>query len=219
MPLFAAAAYATMATHEGGVTLPSGREFLFARYLDWSVTTPVLLLALSMPALHGAHRRAGLVARLIASDVVMIVTGLFFGAAEAPFSKWLWYVTSCVAFVAVCYVLFGPLRQGAMARDAERRAGYIRNLGILTVLWLLYPVVVILGPDQVQFWGATFTTACTTAIDLVAKVGYGFISMAGGRKVTDADLARGEVSPASISTHSVPSGADTGGVRQPVPVA
>jgi len=219
VPLFAAVAYAAMAMHEGGITLPSGREFLFARYLDWSMTTPVLLLALSMTALHGAHRRAGLVAGLIASDIVMILTGLFFGAAEAPFSKWLWYFTSCVAFVAVYYVLFGPMRQEAMARDPERRAAYTRNLGILTVLWLLYPVVVILGPDGLQFWEATFTTACITVIDLAAKVGYGFISMAGGKKVTDADLARGEVSSASIATHAVPSGANTGGVRQPVRAA
>lgn len=89
VPLFAAMAYAAVAMHEGGITLPSGREFLFVRYLDCSITTSVLLRALSMTALHGAHRRAGLVAGLIAPDVLMIVTELFFGAAEAAFSRWL----------------------------------------------------------------------------------------------------------------------------------
>lgn len=219
VPLFAAVAYAAMAMRQGGVTLSSGREFLFARYLDWSVTTPVLLLALSMTALHGAHRRSGLVAGLIASDVVMIVTGLFFGASQDPFPKWLWYITSCVAFAAVYYVLFGPLRQEAQARDAERSGTYSRNVGILAVLWLLYPIVVILGPDGLGFWTATFATACITVIDLAAKVGYGFISMAGSKRITDADLARGEVSPAAISTHSVPSGSDRSSVRQPARVA
>ena len=43
-------------------------------------------------------------------------------------------------------------------------------------------------------------------IDLAAKVGYGFISMAGSKRITDADLERGEVSPAILATHSVPSG-------------
>ena len=89
-PLFAAISYFAMAIHQGAITLSSGREFLFARYIDWSVTTPALLLGLSMTALHGAHRRAALVAGLLVSDVVMIVTGLFFGASQDPFAKWVW---------------------------------------------------------------------------------------------------------------------------------
>ena len=206
VPLFAAIAYFALAVHQGQVTLSSGRVFLFARYLDWSVTTPVLLLGLSMTALHGAHRRAGLVAGLLASDVVMIVTGLFFGASQDPFTKWVWYIASCAAFVAVYYVLFGPLRAEAQMRDAERRSTYNRNVVILSVLWLLYPVVVILGPDGLEIWTATLATACITIIDLVAKVVYGFISMAGSKRITDADLERGDVSPAMVSTHSVPSG-------------
>ncbi len=207
VPLFAAIAYFALAVHQGQVTLSSGRVFLFARYLDWSVTTPVLLLGLSMTALHGAHRRAGLVAGLLASDVVMIVTGLFFGASQDPFMKWVWYIASCAAFIAVYYVLFGPLRAEAQMRDAERRSAYNRNVVILSVLWLIYPIVVILGPDGLEIWTATLATACITVLDLVAKVVYGFISMAGSRRITDADLARGDVSPAMVSTHSVPSGA------------
>ena len=44
VPLFAAISYFAMAVGQGGATLSSGRMFLFARYLDWSVTTPALLL-------------------------------------------------------------------------------------------------------------------------------------------------------------------------------
>lgn len=206
VPLFAAISYFAMAVHQGQVTLEGGRVVLVARYVDWSVTTPVLLLALSMTALHGAHRRAGLVAGLIASDVVMIVTGLFFALSQDPFTKWVWYITSCVAFLAVYYILFGAMRQEAEARDAERRGAYGRNVVILAVLWLLYPILVILGPDGTMLWNATFATACITILDLAAKVVYGFIAMGGTRKVTDADLARDDVTPALLATHSVPSG-------------
>lgn len=213
VPLFAAISYFAMAVHQGAVTLTGGREVLFARYIDWSVTTPVLLLALSMTALHGAHRRAGLVAGLLASDIVMIVTGLFFALSQDAFIKWVWYITSCIAFLAVYYILFGALRQEARARDVERRDAYNRNLVILVVLWLLYPIFVVLGPDGLMTWTATFTTACVTILDLVAKVAYGFIAMAGTKKVTDADLARGEVTPARLETLSILSDA-----RQPVGV-
>ena len=213
VPLFAAIAYFAMARDQGGVVLPSGREFLFARYLDWSITTPVLLLGLSITAMHSVRRRAGLIAGLIASDVVMIVTGLFFGMSEDPFNKWVWYITSCVAFLAVYYVLYGPLRQEAMMRDPERRSAYGRNVNILAVLWLIYPVVVILGPDGFGIWSATLATAAITILDLVSKVGFGLIAMASSKTITAADLARGEVSPAEISTHSVPSGAPPVGAK------
>ena len=206
VPLFAAIAYFSMAVHQGAITLSGNREFLFARYIDWSVTTPVLLLALSMTALHGAHRRAGLVAGLLLADAVMILTGLFFGLSDDPLAKWTWYITSCVAFLAVYYVLFVPMRKEAQARDDARRDAYARNLPILTVLWLLYPIVVVLGPDGLGWWSATLATACITIIDLLAKVGYGFLSMAGTKRVTDGDLSRNETTPAAISTHTVPSG-------------
>ena len=206
VPLFAAISYFAMATRQGQITLPGGREFLFARYVDWSVTTPVLLLALSMTALHGARRRSGLVAGLLASDVVMIVTGMFFGASEAPFVKWVWYVTSCIAFLAVYFILFGPMRTEARSRDVERSQLYLRNASILAVLWLLYPIIVIFGPDGLGIWTATLTTACVTILDLIAKVVYGFVAMTGSKKIADADIARGEVEAAVIATHSVPSG-------------
>jgi bacteriorhodopsin len=206
VPLFAAIAYFAMARHQGGITLSSGRTFLFARYLDWSVTTPCLLLGLAMTALHGAHRRAGLVAGLLASDVVMIVTGLFFGASQDPFNKWVWYITSCVAFLAVYYVLFGPLREEANARDEVRASSYNRNAVILSALWFLYPIFVILGPDGIEWWSATLTTAAITILDIVAKVGFGLLTAASSKQATDGDLARGTVTSPSLTGHTVPSG-------------
>jgi bacteriorhodopsin len=206
VPLFAAISYFAMAIHQGAITLSSGREFLFARYIDWSLTTPALLLGLSMTALHGAHRRAGLVAGLLVSDVVMIVTGLFFGASQDPFAKWVWYIASCVAFLAVLYVLFGPLREEAMGRDQTRANTYKLNVGLLTVLWLLYPIFVILGPDGLGYWSALFTTALIVILDLVAKVAYGLLAMVGSKRITTEDMTRGEVTPAEVTTHSVPSG-------------
>ena len=206
VPLFAAISYFAMAIHQGAITLPSGREFLFARYIDWSVTTPALLLGLSMTALHGAHRRAALVAGLLVSDVVMIITGLFFGASEDPFAKWVWYIASCVAFLAVLYVLFGPMREEAMGRDQTRANVYKLNTALLTVLWLLYPVFVILGPDGLGYWSPLFTTALVVVLDLVAKVAYGLLAMVGSKRITTEDMTRGEVTPAEVTTHSVPSG-------------
>ena len=195
VPLFAAVAYLAMALHQGAVTLAGGREFLYARYIDWSITTPVLLLGLTMTVLQGARRRTGLTAGLLASDVVMIVTGFFFALSDDPVAKWSWYATSCVAFLAVYYILGAPLRREAATRDAERRAAYTREVSVLAALWLIYPVVVLLGPDGLGVWSATLTTASITVLDLISKVGYGFFAMAGAKAIADGDLRRGAVVP------------------------
>ena len=159
-----------------------------------------------MLALHGAHRRPGLVVGLLVSDVVMIVTGLFFGASQAPFIKWVWYAASCIAFLAVLWVLFVPLMEEARARDQVRRDAYVRNVILLTVLWLIYPLLVLAGPDGYGVIAPALATAALTVLDLVAKVAYGLVAMVGSKAVTSADLIRGEVSAAEIVTHAVPSG-------------
>ena len=103
--------------------------------------------------------------------------------------------------------LFGPLLTEARARDSDRRASYVSNTVVLAVLWLLYPVVVLLGPDGTGVWSATTNTACLAVVDLLSKIGYGFLTTATTKKVADADLAKGEVSPALTTTHGVPSDA------------
>jgi bacteriorhodopsin len=65
------------------------RQVYWARYIDWALTTPLLLLDLSLLAnLSGANILVAVLA-----DVIMILTGLFaaFGR-EHNGSKWGWYV-------------------------------------------------------------------------------------------------------------------------------
>lgn len=215
VPLVAALSYLAMATGQGTVTLASGRELHLARYLDWSVTTPLLLLGLAMTALHGAHRRRPLVAALLAADVLMVLTGLFYGASDAAGPKWTWYLVSCGAFVAVYATLLGPLRREAAARDAVRRAVYRRELTLLALLWLVYPVVDLLGENGLRVVGTVVTTAAFTVVDLAAKVVYGAVCVAGSREVADHDLATGAVEPAPVSTEAVPSGGSAAPARPP----
>ena len=89
-----------------------------------------------------------------------------------------------MAFLAVYYILFGAMRKEAMARDKERSSAYTRNVLILSALWLIYPIFVFLGPDGIYAWSATFTTAVIVILDLTSKVVYGFIAMAGTKKIT-----------------------------------
>jgi bacteriorhodopsin len=199
----AACAYLTMAFGQGGVQL-GGRTFWYARYVDWSITTPLLLLGLSMTALHGAHRRPALVAAVLGADVLMIVTGLFSGLSEDPTHRFAWFLVSTGAFLALYGALFGPLRTEAAGRDAERRHAYGRNAALLAGLWGIYPIVVALGPHGADVITAVTETGWIAVVDLVAKVGYGVLFSLAGGKIAEADRRRGELAPVPVVEHPVP---------------
>ena len=93
VPLIAACSYLAMATGQGLVNLPTDaavaagaatptRIFYFARYIDWTFTTPLLLLSVGMTAMHAGPKRHGALVGVVLADVMMIVTAFAFGASE-----------------------------------------------------------------------------------------------------------------------------------------
>lgn len=203
--IVAACSYLRMAFGQGGVRIGE-RTFWYARYLDWTITTPLLLLGLCMTALHGAHRRPALVAAVLGADALMIVTGLFSGLSEDPTHRFVWFGVSCGAFLAVYAALFGPLRREASLRDGARRRAYGRNALVLAVLWLIYPVVVGLGPHGAGVISPTTETGWIAVVDLLAKVAYGLIFSHDSKIIATGDLHRGEVVAEPVVEHTVPSG-------------
>lgn len=177
VPMIAAALYLLMALGQGGMSIDHGREFLYARYVDWSITTPLLLLALAMTALKDIRKRLGLVLALVGADIYMILTGLVAGYSptSSP-EKWVWFLVSSGAFLAVYWILWGPLR--AEAELAGRATVYRRNATILSVVWFAYPLVFLLGTDGLLLISPALTALFFTVLDLVAKVGYGILTTA-----------------------------------------
>ena len=207
--LAAMASYLAMATGYGSVRLADGRDFYFARYVDWSVTTPLLLLGLSLTALHSPFRRWALLLGLLFTDVYMIVTGLFAGLSPTgSAAKWTWYLISSGAFLFIYYALFGPLRREAGLTGARAAALFKRNATVLAVLWFGYPVIFLLGDEGVRSVGPVGTAAAYTILDLLAKVAFGLFSLSGTKAKTTAELADGEVAehdkrPAAMAYHEV----------------
>ncbi|GAA1430596.1 hypothetical protein GCM10009616_15580 [Microlunatus lacustris] len=63
------------------------------------------------------------------------------------------------------------------------------------MLWLLYPVVDLLGPSGAAVLGSTAATAAFTVLDLLAKVLFGVVTTLGSRRVATSDLAVAASSP------------------------
>lgn len=198
VPLIAACSYFAMACGQGAVILSAdaaaasagtGRIFYFARYIDWTFTTPLLLVTLSMTAMHAGQKRAGAIAGVVLADVMMILTALFFGMSEVAWIKWTWFIISCAAFLGVFYVIWvSQMQANALERD-DVRSNYKRNATMLTILWLVYPLVLAVAPDGLNYIGDTASVLLIAIVDVVSKVVYGLLTVASDAKTTERDLA------------------------------
>jgi len=114
------------------------REVYWARYVDWSLTTPLLLLDLALLAgISGGHILLAIVA-----DIIMILTGLFaaFGSEGNP-NKWGWYAIACIAYLVVIWVLAVNGRSTAASKGGKVGAFFTAIAGFTLVIWTVYPIV------------------------------------------------------------------------------
>ena len=174
----------------------SAEVVYFARYIDWVFTTPLLLIGLMTVGLkpltgggEQARERIGLVAGIVGADVLMILTGLFGALSLDSTHKYVWFIVSCGFFLAVLALIWGPVRAAAAEQGAQTAALYNKLLGILTVLWFIYPVLWILGTEGTDIIGLNTEVAVFTVIDLTAKVGFGLLLVTGIKKMSGASAA------------------------------
>jgi len=184
VPLVAMTLYLLMALGHGEAHLASGRTFYFGRYIDWTITTPLLLLSLISAAVKGQREKRGaLIAGLLASDVYMIATGLVAGWTDDPTLKWWFYALSCLSFIAIYGLLWGPFKR--LSESSPDGKNYVKKAAVLSIVWFAYPVVFIIGQEGLRLWSPLYDAILFTCLDLIAKVLYGLwaVSMA---KTTDA---------------------------------
>ena len=173
----AATAYLAMALGVGNYLSTDGTIVYFARYIDWSITTPILLAGLVMIAFHEygpSSQMNGYLTAIIGLDVIMVVTGLLSSLADTPLVKTIWFVWSCVAFLGVLFLLWRPLRKIAATRALTTAGGYYKNITLLTLVWLIYPIVFLVGPEGLHIISDSASVWSFLVLDVIAKVFYAF---------------------------------------------
>ncbi|MCJ1300525.1 ion channel activity [Hypocenomyce scalaris] len=155
----------------------SYREIFYVRYIDWFITTPLLLLDLLLTA--------GLpwptILYTILMDWIMVVCGLV-GALVVSSYKWAYFVFGCVAFFFVAYNVGWVARKHAQALGSDVHRTFL-ICGVWTLsLWCLYPIAWglceggnVISPDsEAVFYGI---------LDLMAKPVFGALLIWGHRNI------------------------------------
>lgn len=164
--------YVIKETHKHGIPDQENvvyRAVYWARYVDWSVTTPLLLMDLAFLAgLNGANMVV-----IIVADVIMILTGLFAAFGQTESQRWGYYTMACMAYLVVIYQLAVAGRRHAMARDAKTSKLFHAIALFTLIIWTGYPIV----------WGVTegarragvdAEIIAYAILDILAKPVFGF---------------------------------------------
>ncbi|GCE31744.1 rhodopsin [Dictyobacter alpinus] len=190
--LIAATLYTLMATGYGTLLQPGGHLSFFGRYIDWTFTTPLLLLDLALLALARNFPNRGMViGTLVAADVYMILTG-FVASIIRTDVRWIFFAASCAGFLAVIYLLVSRLAPQASLRGRLVDNHYRRLMPILLVLWILYPIVWALGKEGAGVISTLAETVLYAILDICAKVGFGLVLVSNPDALEDAER---DVSP------------------------
>lgn len=202
--LIASIAYLTMATGHGYVTRCDGRDFYYARYIDWAITTPLMLFDICK--ITGQNSTT--IFFIIAMDFCMIIAGLIGGlisssgtglVGEEPHyvgdehyqralqeaggssgsEKWAFFGISVLSFVPVLFFLCsftaGPICSPTTVSGANKAERLAMRVINLTVIsWFFYPLVWI-AAEGTGILSANGEAVCYTVLDVISKSLFGFI--------------------------------------------
>lgn len=151
------------------------------RYIDWLVTTPLLLI--KFPLLLGLKEGKGraLLTKLVIADIIMIIGG-YIGESSINLAGGftqlgLWaYVVGCIAWFYIIYLLFTNVTKAAEDKPAPIRKALLQMRLFILIGWAIYPVgyaVTLFAPGiEVQL----VRELIYNFADLINKVGFGLIA-------------------------------------------
>ncbi|KAK3110761.1 hypothetical protein LTR53_014630 [Teratosphaeriaceae sp. CCFEE 6253] len=158
------------------------REIFYVRYIDWFITTPLLLMDLLLTAAMPWPTTLF----VILVDEVMIVTGLV-GALVKSSYKWGYFTFGCAALLYITYVLVWEARKHAAGMGRDVGKAYLYCGALTAFLWMLYPIAWgvceggnLISPDsEAVFYGI---------LDLLAKPVFGALLIFGHRNIDPSRL-------------------------------
>lgn len=191
--------------HVGGMWVPNSAAVgtWTARYMDWTVSVP--LLVVEVVALSAFIGRTAARLRLIggAAAVGMVVLG-FLGAVVVgggrDFTALLWLgIGSSICFLGVYAVVILTVLRSLAVLPAAARGTYTAAMIVLLLTWFVYPVVY--GLQGIVSGGGWTVTEhiLLSGADLVAKVLFGLLLLRVARIRSASDvLAEDDTHPESI---------------------
>jgi len=166
-----------------GYNLETGDSPTFFRYVDWILTVPLMCVEFYLIT-KKAGAKIGLLWKLIAASLVMLVTG-YFGEAIDRDSSVLWGVISGLAYFYIVYLIwFGEVAKLAQSAGVQVAKATRVLAWFVLVGWAIYPLGYILGTPGGLFGLQLVSDPAAAAhsmdivyniADVINKVGFGLV--------------------------------------------
>ncbi len=165
----------------GTDALATGHYPTELRYIDWLITTP--LIVNKFPELLGDDKNAPIIAVLvIIADVMMILFG-FAGetsinaAKGATVTGWAMFGVGCIAWMFIIFILYTAVSNASAGKLKPIQIGLSRLKVFIIVGWLIYPLGFMLtlvsnAPEMRLARELVYNFA-----DLFNKVGFGMVAV------------------------------------------
>jgi len=143
------------------------RFIFWGRYIDWFITTPLLLYDIAAVA----DADLGEIVFLLGSDMLMIAAGYIGATVVSPY-KWAWWTMGMIFFGIIIY-MFVVLYTKVRENKPDVADNFKVLLAITSVSWCVYPIMWVIGSEGLASVSLDIEVGFICLADLVAKVGFG----------------------------------------------
>ncbi|KAL5332838.1 hypothetical protein BJX70DRAFT_404182 [Aspergillus crustosus] len=140
------------------------RQVLWLRYVNWFVTDPLILTALTLlSGLPGASLFAA-----ISADYITLAAGIFGTYAGHTSRRWVWFTISAIGFITVVYHIGIKGTRAASNRDTHTRRLFSGIATVALFAKALYPITLAAGALSLKV-GLTAETILFAIQDIIVQ--------------------------------------------------
>ena len=178
---------------EGPVSYEAHKKAFLAigqlRYMDWAVTTPLLIIKMFMVVHAGPDKNARLLITAVVADLFMIVAG-YIGEQQLDAdgnilvtARLMWGAISTLGYLVVVYCLYRVYRDYYPAANRHEQRAFKWSALTVVTLWGVYPIGYIL--IAVTTVDPNWLHIAYSAADVVNKVGVGILVYLAGSEILE----------------------------------
>ncbi|MCU0392503.1 MAG: bacteriorhodopsin-like [Thermoflexibacter sp.] len=181
-----------------GVWLETATSPTQYRYIDWTLTVPLMCVEYYL-ILKPAGAKSGMLVRLLLGSIVMLVAG-YIGEAVVPAQNVLWGIISTLGWALIIYEIYaGEASKLAQSTNNEVvKRGYVILRWFTLVGWAIYPIGYMLLPgnllsgfvEGVDLSKSSPVDLAYNIADAVNKIGFGLVIYSIAKGATEAEKSK-----------------------------
>lgn len=171
---FGALAYFAMLSGQGWTAIAGCRQFFYAHYADWLVSTTLIVILLGQVAGAGMDVIFG----AVGANVIYLFS-LYMGSVSVVTTvKWFWFLVGVCALFGVIVHFAQVFKAAADAKGSDIAALYGKAAWLTILAWICYPVVWLFSEGFASF-SVSFEVCAYAILDIITKCVLCFMVMSG----------------------------------------